>query len=67
MRYKHRQKPLVSDCDECKTSHFRQAFLKATKYAEDVYHAWKYIVISFEMSISPCLRSMAENDHLLLT
>ena len=41
---KERRKPMVSDHDGFKTLTIRQAFLKASKYAKDVYQACKYTV-----------------------
>ena len=52
---KEHWKPPVSHGDGFKILPFRQAFLKTTKYTEDVYQVWKYIVIRFKLSIS-CLR-----------
>ena len=64
---KNGRKPPLSDRDGFKILPFHQAFLKATKYAKDVYQARKYIVIQCKSSISSCLRSMAQNDRLLVT
>ena len=61
---KERRKPSVSDCDGFKILPFRQAFLKATKYAKDVYQLWKYIAIRFKSSISCCFRNTVQNDSL---
>ena len=47
----------VSNLDGFKRFTFHQAFLKATKYKNDVYQAWQYKVRHFKPSTSSCSQS----------